>query len=129
MSGPQGNGHGATRILVHSRATTSTGNTFDVASSRYRERPNRLGPGLSEHPDPDHRERPVPVMDLPPQLPTETAHYLTWGWASISVPNLIVVVVTLTLFVLAIALPFPKPFPRPFPEPSPEDQGDVRGNS
>jgi hypothetical protein len=47
-------------------------------------------------------------MDLPPQLPIETARYLTWGWASISVPNLIVVVVTISLFVLALLLPFPK---------------------
>jgi hypothetical protein len=36
------------------------------------------------------------------------AHYLTWGWLSISLPNLIVIVVMLVIFVLAILLPFPK---------------------
>jgi hypothetical protein len=36
------------------------------------------------------------------------ATYLSWGWLSISVPNLIVIVVMILLFVLAILLPFPK---------------------
>jgi hypothetical protein len=35
------------------------------------------------------------------------ATYLEWGWLSISVPNLVVIVVMLVLFVLAIVLPFP----------------------
>jgi hypothetical protein len=38
----------------------------------------------------------------------DPATYLTWGWLSISVPNLIVILVMLLLFVLAILLPFPK---------------------
>jgi hypothetical protein len=36
------------------------------------------------------------------------AHYLTWGWLSISLPNLIVILVMILIFVLAILLPFPK---------------------
>jgi len=36
------------------------------------------------------------------------AHYLHWGWASISVPNLVVIVLMLVLFTLALLLPFPK---------------------
>jgi hypothetical protein len=36
------------------------------------------------------------------------AHYLTWGWLSISLPNLIVILLMIVLFVLAILLPFPK---------------------
>jgi hypothetical protein len=39
---------------------------------------------------------------------TNAADYLTWGWLSISVPNLIVIVAMITLFVLALVLPFPK---------------------
>ncbi len=35
------------------------------------------------------------------------ATYLEWGWLSISIPNLIVIVVMLVIFVLAILLPFP----------------------
>jgi hypothetical protein len=38
----------------------------------------------------------------------DPATYLTWGWLSISVPNLLVIVLMVVLFVLAIALPFPK---------------------
>ncbi len=34
--------------------------------------------------------------------------YVPWGWLSISVPNLIVIIVMIVLFVLAITLPFPK---------------------
>ncbi len=37
-----------------------------------------------------------------------SASYLEWGWLSISVPNLIVILVMILLFVLAIVLPFPK---------------------
>jgi hypothetical protein len=40
--------------------------------------------------------------------PISSASYLPWGWLSISVPNLIVIVIMLTLFVLAVVLPFPK---------------------
>ncbi|MGV1037068.1 MAG: hypothetical protein ACOYD0_08585 [Candidatus Nanopelagicales bacterium] len=38
----------------------------------------------------------------------QPASYLTFGWLSISVPNLIVIVLMVLLFVLAIVLPFPK---------------------
>jgi len=37
-----------------------------------------------------------------------SASYLAWGWLSISIPNLIVILVMILLFVLAIVLPFPK---------------------
>ena len=37
-----------------------------------------------------------------------SANYLEWGWLSISVPNLIVILVMILLFALAIVLPFPK---------------------
>ena len=36
------------------------------------------------------------------------AHYVHWGWFQMSVPNLIVIVLMVAVFVLAIALPFPK---------------------
>jgi hypothetical protein len=36
------------------------------------------------------------------------AHYLSWGWVSISVPNLVVIVLMLVIFGLALVLPFPK---------------------
>ena len=36
------------------------------------------------------------------------ATFLEWGWLSISVPNLIVIVVMVVLFVLAVVVPFPK---------------------
>jgi hypothetical protein len=36
------------------------------------------------------------------------AHYLTWGPVQISVANLFVICLIVVLFVLAIALPFPK---------------------
>ena len=35
------------------------------------------------------------------------ATYLTWGWLSISVPNLVIVLATVAVFVLALVLPFP----------------------
>ncbi len=38
----------------------------------------------------------------------DPATYLHLGWLSISVPNLIVIVVMLVVFALAIVLPFPK---------------------
>ncbi|HEY3436161.1 MAG TPA: hypothetical protein VGK35_00620 [Actinotalea sp.] len=40
-------------------------------------------------------------------IPTDAATYLTWGWVSVSVPNLIAILVTLALLVLAVLLPFP----------------------
>ena len=36
------------------------------------------------------------------------AQYVGWGWLQISVPNLIVIIVMLVLFVLALVLPFPR---------------------
>ncbi len=36
------------------------------------------------------------------------ARYVDWGWLSISVPNLIVILLMILIFVLAILLPFPK---------------------
>jgi hypothetical protein len=48
-------------------------------------------------------------MTLPMHLSSETARYLTMGsWFSISLPNLIVICVMVTLFVLAIVVPFPR---------------------
>jgi hypothetical protein len=38
----------------------------------------------------------------------DPATYLSLGWLSISLPNLIVIVLMVVLFVLAIVLPFPK---------------------
>jgi len=38
----------------------------------------------------------------------QPSNYLTWGWLQISVPNLIVILTMLVLFVLALVLPFPK---------------------
>ena len=37
-----------------------------------------------------------------------SASYLPWSWFSISVPNLIVILVMIALFILAIVVPFPK---------------------
>jgi len=39
---------------------------------------------------------------------SDPATYVRWGWLSISIPNLIVILVMIVLFVLAIVLPFPK---------------------
>ena len=41
------------------------------------------------------------------------AHYLHWGVIQISVANLIVIGIMVTLFVVAIFLPFPKGRRRP----------------
>jgi hypothetical protein len=41
-------------------------------------------------------------------LLNEPATYLESGWLSISVPNLVIILVMLLLFVLAVVLPFPK---------------------
>ena len=35
------------------------------------------------------------------------ATYLKWGWLQISVSNLIVIILMLTIFTLAILIPFP----------------------
>ncbi|HEV7147978.1 MAG TPA: hypothetical protein VGN48_13380 [Pedococcus sp.] len=37
------------------------------------------------------------------------AHFLTWGPLQISVGNLVTIAIIIVLFVLAVALPFPKP--------------------
>jgi hypothetical protein len=37
----------------------------------------------------------------------DPATYLTWGWLGISLTNLVVMVVTVVVFVLAVLLPFP----------------------
>jgi hypothetical protein len=37
----------------------------------------------------------------------DPARYLSWGWVSISVPNLVVILIMLLLFVLALVVPFP----------------------
>lgn len=37
----------------------------------------------------------------------DPARYLQWGWLSISVPNLVMIAVMITAFVLALVLPFP----------------------
>ena len=38
---------------------------------------------------------------------SDPATYVGWGWLSVSIPNLIVILVMIALFVLAIVLPFP----------------------
>ncbi|HET7822793.1 MAG TPA: hypothetical protein VFL10_14835 [Ornithinibacter sp.] len=35
------------------------------------------------------------------------ATYLTWGWVGISATNLVVMLLTVVVFVLAVLLPFP----------------------
>jgi len=42
------------------------------------------------------------------QVLADVPVYLTWGWVSVSVPNLIAILATTSLFVLALVLPFPK---------------------
>ncbi len=37
----------------------------------------------------------------------DPATYLTWGWVGISLTNLIVMLLTVVVFVLAVLLPFP----------------------
>ena len=39
---------------------------------------------------------------------SDPATYVGLGWLSVSIPNLIVILVMIVLFVLAIVLPFPK---------------------
>ncbi len=38
----------------------------------------------------------------------DPATYLSWGWISISAPNLIVILLMIVIFGLAVVLPFPK---------------------
>ena len=38
----------------------------------------------------------------------DPATYLSWRWISISVPNLIVILLMIVIFGLAVVLPFPK---------------------
>lgn len=45
------------------------------------------------------------------------AHYFSWGWLSVSLPNLIMILIMIALFVLALLLPFPRDHS------SKEDQG------
>jgi hypothetical protein len=47
-------------------------------------------------------------MRLAMEIPSNPATYLAWGWLSVSVPNLIAIVLTISLFTLAVLLPFPK---------------------
>ena len=42
------------------------------------------------------------------RVPVGPSAYLTNGWVSVSIPNLIVICVLIALFVLALVLPFPK---------------------
>ncbi|MEI6620501.1 MAG: hypothetical protein WCP28_01165 [Actinomycetes bacterium] len=37
----------------------------------------------------------------------DASTYLTWGWLSVSVPNLIVILLMILVFILAIVIPFP----------------------
>jgi hypothetical protein len=37
----------------------------------------------------------------------DASTYLTWGWLSVSVPNLIVILLMILVFILAIVVPFP----------------------
>ena len=39
---------------------------------------------------------------------SDPATYLDWGWLSISVPNLVVILGMILIFLLAILVPFPK---------------------
>jgi hypothetical protein len=47
-------------------------------------------------------------MDLLAAALDQPATYLEWGWLSISVPNLIVLMIMVVLFVAALLIPFPK---------------------
>ena len=41
-------------------------------------------------------------------LETPAEHWQIWEWISVSIPNLIMIVIMLLLFVGALVLPFPK---------------------
>ncbi len=43
------------------------------------------------------------LMSIPADPPT----YLSWGWVSVSVPNLIGILASVALLLLALLLPFP----------------------
>ena len=47
-------------------------------------------------------------MELLAAATDQPATYLSWGWLSVSLPNLIVITIMTLLFVLALVLPFPK---------------------
>lgn len=48
-----------------------------------------------------------PAASAPEGAPvTGPAKYLSWGWLSISVPNLVVISVMIVLFLLAVLVPF-----------------------
>ena len=56
-----------------------------------------------------------------------TGNYLQWGWFSISLTNLLIIVAMLVIFVLALLLPFPHGGPA---EPAPvrtRDSADPDG--
>jgi hypothetical protein len=40
-------------------------------------------------------------------LDTPASYWNIWSWISVSIPNLIMIVIMLALFVLALVLPFP----------------------
>ena len=54
------------------------------------------------------RAEEVPMDPIYLASVSDPATYVGWGWLSISIPNLIVILVMIVLFVLAIVLPFPK---------------------
>lgn len=58
------------------------------------------------------------------EIPVDPSTYLTWGWLSVSVPNLIMVLITIGLFVLALVLPFPGR--RPAGDPTREHAEEAR---
>jgi hypothetical protein len=50
---------------------------------------------------------PAAVLRSAPINLNHTGHYLHWGVIQISVANLVMILVMITLFVLALVLPFP----------------------
>ena len=40
-------------------------------------------------------------------LDQPASHWVIWEWISVSIPNLIMILIMLALFVLALVLPFP----------------------
>ena len=47
-------------------------------------------------------------MSVVMQVSLAAPRYFSWGWVSVSLPNLIVIVALVVVFVLALVLPFPK---------------------
>ena len=41
-------------------------------------------------------------------LDQPASHWEIWNWISVSIPNLIMIVIMMAIFVLALVLPFPK---------------------